>query len=119
MRLISQSDISKLYQEKIENIIKDFCDTYADKTMINNNTTSHTKGNINPIPINMNSIINHNSEYGNANANGNNNSIGSNNNNNNKNGSNSNSNRENNLTNNSEREIVNITTSLDLEGKIV
>lgn len=46
MRLISQSDISKLYQDKIENIIKDFCDSYADKSMLMNNNFNIDNGEI-------------------------------------------------------------------------
>jgi hypothetical protein len=99
MRLISQSDISKLYQEKIENIIKDFCDLYSDKTIINNNITN--KGNYNVISVNMNGIINQNSNSDNGNAN-----------------INKGINREQ-ISNNhiSGREIIN-TNSLELEGKI-
>ena len=55
MRLISQSDISKLYQEKIENIIKDYCDSYADKAMVssNNGNTNSTQVNCNSNGINL------------------------------------------------------------------
>lgn len=64
MRLIAQNDISKLYQEKIENIIKDYTDTYGIKLPpVNNfekplNLILTPTPTITPIPIVTNNTNN-------------------------------------------------------------
>ena len=69
MRLIAQNDISKLYQEKIENIIKEYTDTYGIKLPPVNNfekphnlilTPTPTTTPILPTPV-VTNIANNNS----------------------------------------------------------
>ncbi len=59
MRLISQNDVSRLYQDKIENIIKEYSEFYADKPTLSSNINMNynSSGQINIIQ-NSNSIDN-------------------------------------------------------------
>jgi len=54
MRLISQYDISRLFQEKVENIIKDYADHYGIK-ILNEKSSNINSQNLN-FSINQNQI---------------------------------------------------------------
>jgi hypothetical protein len=58
MRLISQYDISRLFQEKVENIIKEYADSYGIKIV------SEKPSSINTQNINLNVIQNPSSSSG-------------------------------------------------------
>lgn len=57
MRLIGQNDISKLYQEKIENIIRDYAESYGIKLPSDNKPANFNPNNLN-ININLTPINN-------------------------------------------------------------